>query len=111
MESRQPSGLFPSGMQRPVYREPLPVCLPAIFAGAGLAFLWFLLCGVLAATVRGYLWLTVAASVASWSCAVTLARFGDRGAAAGVAIATALAVAVAFVVMLGRWVFDGLPLW
>jgi hypothetical protein len=81
------------------------------WAGAGLGALWLLLIGLLATTVRGYVYLTLAASVVATLVALVLMRFGDRGAAAGVAVTTGIGLSVAFGVVLQRWVMSGWPLW
>jgi hypothetical protein len=81
------------------------------WAGAGMGALWQLLIGLLASTVRGYVYLTLAASVVATLVALVLMRFGDRGAAAGIAVSTGIGVAVACAVVLQRWVTSGWPLW
>lgn len=111
VESRAPSGLFPSGPPRPTFREPHPVRLGALFAGAGIAAAWLLVFGLLATSVGAYLWLTFAASVVAWGCAFLLVHRGDRGAATGVAIMTAVGVAVAVGVLIEQWIVVGWPLW
>jgi len=111
METRAPSGLFPSRPPRPVFREPHPVRLGAVLAGAGATAAWLLLVGVLATTIRSYVWLTLAAVGAAWAVAVLLLRFGDRGVATGVGIATSFGASVAMGVVLVRWVTVGWPLW
>jgi hypothetical protein len=72
---------------------------------------WLLVFGVLATSAGGYVWLTVAASVVALACAVVLALWGDRGAAAGVALVTGLGLAVAAIVVIQRWATSGWPLW
>jgi len=111
VESRAPSGLFPSGPPRPTFREPHPVRVGALLSGAGLTAAWLLLLGLLATSARGYIWLTLTASVAAWLCALALMRFGDRGVAAGVAITTGMGVAVAAGLVVQRWLTVGWPLW
>jgi hypothetical protein len=111
MESRAPSGLFPAGPQRPVYREAHPVRLGAVMAGAGGAAGWLLLLGLLATSLRSYLWLTILGVATAWVAALALARFGDRGVAAGVAVSTAIGASIGFIVMIERWGTSGWPLW
>ncbi len=82
-----------------------------MFAGAGAAVAWLLILGRLATTVAGYLWLTIIAAVVAWLCALVLMRRGDRGAAAGVAMATGAGVAVAVGVVVYEWTTAGWPLW
>ncbi|GAA5197211.1 hypothetical protein GCM10023322_67940 [Rugosimonospora acidiphila] len=107
--AQRPSGLFPAGRSRPTYREPHPVARAGVAAGAASGALWMLLFGLLAGTVRAYAWLTVGAGVVAWLAAVALARFGDRGAAVGAAISTAVGVGIAGAVVFtqflgGHWV-------
>jgi hypothetical protein len=83
---------------------------PAL-AGAGMGVAWMVLVGLLGGGVRGYFYLTLAASVVATLVALVLMRFGDRGAAAGVAISTGAGLAVAFGLVLQRWVTTGWPLW
>jgi hypothetical protein len=111
LPSRAPSGLFPSGPHRPSFREPHPVRVGPVLAGAGIAALWLLLIGLLARSTGGYVWLTIVASIAAWICALLLARIGDRGAAVGVAIATGLGLAIAVGLVIQRWATTGWPLW
>jgi hypothetical protein len=82
-----------------------------VLAGAGFGAVWLLLIGLLASTARGYFYLTLTASVLATLVALALMRFGDRGAAAGVAISTGVGLAVAFGVVLQRWITAGWPLW
>src|SRR5262249_49880562 len=100
---RGPGGLIPSGPPRPIYREPTPARAGAVAAGAGSAGLWMLLFGLLATTARGYAWLTFGAGAAAWLAALVLARFGDRGVAVGIAISTAIGVAIAGIVVTVQW--------
>ena len=111
METRAPSGLFPSGPPRPVFREAHPVRLGAVVAGAGVAAAWLLLVGLFATTIRSYAWLTLAAGGVAWAVALLLLRFGDRGVATGVGIATSVGASVAVSVVVVRWVAVGWPLW
>lgn len=111
MESRVPSGLFPSGPPRPTYREPHPVRLGAVVVGAGGAAAWLLILGLLATSLRGYLWVTLLASLVAWAGALLLVKYGDRGVAVGVAVATAIGMSIGFVLLIERWTSTGWPLW
>lgn len=111
LSSRTPSGLFPAGSSRPAYREPHPVRPGAVLVGAGVAAAWLLLVGLLATSARSFGWLTLVASGIAWLVALALVRAGDRGAAAGVAIAGGLGLAVAWIVVIIKWVTTGWPLW
>jgi hypothetical protein len=111
VDTRAPSGLFPAGPPRPTFREPHPVRIGPVLAGAAMGGAWQLLVGLLAGTTRGYFYLTLTASVVATLAALVLMRFGDRGAAAGVAISAGAGLAVAFAVVLQRWVTSGWPLW
>ena len=109
--SFRPSGLFPSGPQRPTYREPHPVRLAPVAIGAGVASVWLLLFGLFASSARGYAWLTFFAAAVAWLVATALMRVGDRGVATGVAIAAGFGFAVAWIVVIVRWATTGWPLW
>jgi membrane-bound ClpP family serine protease len=107
-----PSGLFPSGPPRPTYREPNRVRAGAVSVGFGAAALWMLLFGLLGHGLRGYAWWTLLAGGAAWLLAVALARFGDRGVAAGIAVAVGLAGAIAAIAVATRWANTGVwPMW
>ncbi|MFK3981810.1 hypothetical protein ACI2K4_15715 [Micromonospora sp. NPDC050397] len=108
---RAPSGLFPSGPQRPTYREPHPVGGGALASGAGAASAWLLLFGLLGDDLRGYVWWTVLAGVVTWLAALLLVRFGDRGVAVGISLATAVAWSIAAAAVAVRWSGAGWPLW
>ncbi|WP_329106129.1 hypothetical protein OG792_00070 [Micromonospora sp. NBC_01699] len=109
---RTPSGLFPSGLpSRPIYREPHPVRGSALAAGAGSAAAWLLLFGLLGSDLRGYVWWTVLAGVVALTAALLLVRFGDRGAAVGVAMVTAIGWSTAALAVAVRWSTTGWPLW
>jgi len=82
-----------------------------VLAGAAFGAGWLLLIGLLADSARGYFFLTLAASVVATLVALVLMRFGDRGAAAGVAISTGVGLSVACAVVLHQWVTVGWPLW
>lgn len=110
--ARTPSGLFPSGPPRPTYREPHPVRAGALTAGLGAGAAWLLFLGLLGSDLRGYVWWTLMAGLLAWATAWGLARLGDRGVAAGVAITTGIAWAIAAAVIAVRWGTTGdWPLW
>lgn len=107
-----PSGLFPSGPPRPTYREPHPVRGSAVAVGLGAGTLWMLFFGLLGGGLRAYAWWTVIAGAAAWLVALGLARYGDRGVAAGVSIATGAAMCVGVIAVAVRWAVGGdWPLW
>jgi hypothetical protein len=109
---RTPSGLFPSGPPRPTYREPHPVRLGPLATGAGVAAAWLLLFGLLGRDLSGYAWWTALAATVAWLVALVLLRRGDRGAAAGIAMVTAVAVGIAAVAVAVRWAGTAdWPLW
>ncbi len=58
-----------------------------------------------------YIWLSLVAAAVAWAVAVLLLRFGDRGVATGVGLATAFGASVAVAVIVARWVTVGWPLW
>ncbi|MEV0651124.1 hypothetical protein AB0I28_38305 [Phytomonospora sp. NPDC050363] len=84
---------------RPQYRESLRVGPAGIWSGAGVACLWFLITGLLATTLPVYVWVTAVAALVAWLAAFLLARYGDRGAAAGVAAVSGMALGVAGLVV------------
>lgn len=85
--------------QRPRYRETLRVTPGAIWSGAAVACAWFLISGLLATTLSAYVWVTAVAALVAWLAAALLARYGDRGAAAGVAVVTGMALGIAGLVV------------
>lgn len=62
-------------------------------------------------SLRSYLWITIAASVVAWLTALALARFGDRGVAVGIALATSVGLSIAVIVLISQWFSAGWPLW
>jgi hypothetical protein len=76
-----------------------------------MAGMWLLVFGLLASSTASYAWLTLAASLVAWGCGFVLMRFGDRGAAVGVALATGIGLAIAGGVVLENWIVEGWPLW
>jgi hypothetical protein len=69
------------------------------------------LCGFMAHGARAYCWWTFTGGFVAWAAALGLARAGDRGVAAGVAVAAGCGVAVAMTVVLLRWVGGHWILW
>jgi hypothetical protein len=106
-----PSGLFPSGPLRPTYREPHPTRLGEVVLGAAAATLWMALFGLLANSARQYAWATIGAGLVAWAAALVLVRWGMRGIAAGLALATGVAVAIGGVVVLEHWMAGLWLLW
>jgi len=107
-QPRPPASALRPGVPRPIHREPRPARPGPALLGTAAGLLWMLLFGLLAHTPRAYAWWTIAAGAAGWIAAFVLARSGDRGVAAGVAIASGLGVAIAFSVVAvdlfhGRW--------
>ncbi|GLZ82091.1 hypothetical protein Afil01_68980 [Actinorhabdospora filicis] len=85
--------------QRPRYREALRITPGGIWSGAAVACGWFLISGLLATTLSAYVWVTAVAALVAWLAASLLARYGDRGAAAGVAVVTGMALGIAGLVV------------
>ena len=110
VQSAVPSGLFPSGPQRPTFREPHPVRVPAVVVGAVLTFAWQLLVALFATSVRGLLALLLTAVLVAAAVAALLLRFGDRGVAVGVGLAATMGGCIAATVALARWLTLGWPL-
>jgi hypothetical protein len=82
-----------------------------VLVGAAGTAAGLLLFGVLGSSARGYVWLTGMVAAAGWLIALVLARYGDRGVAVGVAITTGIGIAIAFGLVVARWVTTGWPLW
>lgn len=108
---RQPSGLFPSRTNRPTYREPFPATQGAVMSGAGMGALWMLLFALIGRDVQSYCWWSISAALTAWLGAVALARNGDRGVAAGVAMSAGFGLAVAVSVVIVRWNAGHWVLW
>lgn len=96
---------------RPVYREPFPVSGSSVALGMLVAGLWMALTAAQTSSLRAYALVTMIAGVVAWAVAAVLCRFGNRGTAAGVAMASAVGIAVATVVVVVRWASSGWPLW
>jgi hypothetical protein len=82
-----------------------------VLGGAAAAAAWMLVFGLLGTSAGSYAWLTLVASMVAMITAIVLVRMGDRGAAVGVALATALGLAIATSVVIQRWATSGWPLW
>jgi hypothetical protein len=108
---RMTSGLFPSGPPRPIFREPFAVRGGAVALGMVGGGLWMMLFGLLAADAGGYVWITIIAGLVAWLVALLLARMGDRGAAVGVAMSTAVGLSIATIVVVVRWAGGDWLLW
>ncbi|MGC9669101.1 hypothetical protein ACNTMW_21410 [Planosporangium sp. 12N6] len=108
---RLPSGLFPVGPPRPVFREPFPIRGGAVALGMVAGGLWMMLFGLLGSDAGGYAWISIAAGLVAWVVAAVLARMGDRGAAVGLAVSTAVGLAIAMIVVAVRWAAGDWVLW
>jgi hypothetical protein len=103
---------------RPRWREPHPVRIGPVAAGAALSGLWVLLWLLAYAkgadggslTGAGFAWVTLAASTIGAVAAALLARYGDRGAAVGVAAVAGTAAGVTglscelYLLLTGDWI-------
>lgn len=97
---------------RPTYREPHPVRPGAIAVGALATALWLLLTGLLGQDLRGYALATLASGAVAWGVAVILAWLGDRGVAAGIALAMSAGWSIVTVAIATHWAATGSwPLW
>jgi hypothetical protein len=97
---------------RPTLREPYPVRLPAVFAGLTAAGAWLAGFAALAADLAGYAWWMLVAGSAAWIAAMALCRHGDRGVAAGIAVALAIGWSSTILALWVTWVQTGAwPLW
>lgn len=110
VQSAAPSGLFPSDAHRPRFREPHPVRIPAVLVAAAMTFAGQVLVALFATSARSLLALLVTATLIAGAVAGVLLRFGDRGAAVGVALAATMGGCVAAAVALVRWLTVGWPL-
>lgn len=107
-----PSGLFPTGPPRQTYREPHPVRPRALLVGLAAGAGWLLLFALLGSDLASHVWWLVAAGGAAWLVAIGLGRYGDRGAAVGVALAVGAGWTVAGGLVALSWAIDGdWPLW
>ncbi|NUT37232.1 MAG: hypothetical protein HOV79_29610 [Hamadaea sp.] len=97
---------------RPTLREPYPVRLPAVFAGLAGAGAWLAGFGALAQDLAGYAWWTLIAGLAALLAALALSRHGDRGVAAGIGVALAVAWSGVALALAITWAETGVwPLW
>jgi hypothetical protein len=96
---------------RPIYREVLPARPGSVLVGAAAATVWMMLFGFLAHSARAYAWWTIVAGLVAWAVSAVLVRAGDRGVAAGVALASGVGVAIAMSVVLVRWTGGHWLLW
>lgn len=107
-----PSGLFPTGPPRRTYREPHPVRSRAVLLGLAAGAGWLLLFALLGSDLPSRVWWVVGAGAAAWSVAFWLARYGDRGAAVGVALAIGAGWTVVGGSVVVSWAANGdWPLW
>jgi hypothetical protein len=102
---------YPREGERPRFREPHPIRLPAVAAGAGCAVVWYALFGLVWGGAAGYVWLSILAGVSAGAVALLLALRGDRGVATGIALVSGVALAVAGVVLVGFWISGNWLLW
>ena len=72
--------------------------------------MWFLITMLLAVDMTSTLWVILVASVFAAAAAAMLARYGDRGAATGVAAVAGTAVAVVGAVVEGHAFVGGILL-
>lgn len=99
-------------LTRPSYREPHRSTSAGVFGGAVIAILWFVITAFLGTDLPSRLWVMLAASLVATGAAFLLARYGDRGAAAGVAAVSGAAVAVVgLVVELQHLLYETWVLW
>jgi hypothetical protein len=108
---RMPSGLFPSGPPRPIYREPFPIRGGAVALGIVGGGLWMMLFGLLATNAGGYAWISIFAGLVAGGVALLLTRMGDRGAAVGLAMSAAVGLSIAAIVIGVRWAGGDWILW
>jgi hypothetical protein len=66
---------------------------------------------VIGSGARNYAWWTITGGLLAWAASYVLARSGDRGVAAGVAMSAGVGVAVAMAVVLTRWIGGHWLLW
>lgn len=110
-QHQAPSGLFPRGRQRPMFREPFPIGAGRVACGILGGTAWMGLFGLMGGSVRGYAWWTIAAAVLASGVLAILTRFGDRGVAVGAAVACAVGLSIASFVVALRWLGGDWVLW
>lgn len=112
-----PEGPPPRAL-RPRWREPHPVRVGPTAAGSALCALWVLMWLLAYAkgaqdaspSGAGFAWVTLAASTIGAVAAAALARYGDRGAAVGVAAVAGTAAGVTglscelYLLLTGDWI-------
>lgn len=72
---------------------------------------WLVLAALLVHSARAYVWMTIAAGAVAWLVSLVLVRFGDRGVAAGVALASGFGITAAMVLVVVRWIGGQWLLW
>ncbi|HEY7174860.1 MAG TPA: hypothetical protein VH442_08080 [Micromonosporaceae bacterium] len=107
----RPPRLIPPRSHRPIYREPFAARPGAVVIGAAAGALWMLLFGLLGHNVRTYCWWSIGAAIAAWGASAVVARSGDRGVAAGVALSAGVGLAIVASVIISRWAGGHWPLW
>ncbi|MFI5913685.1 hypothetical protein [Dactylosporangium sp. NPDC051541] len=104
--------VFKVSQPRPTYREPLPVRGQSVAIGGAAGAAWMLLFGLIFnGSARSYVWVSLIAGFVAWGAAAILARFGDRGAAVGVAASSGVAVAIAGILVAYRLAGGDWLLW
>ena len=84
----------------------------AVLAGLAAATCWLVLFSLLGSGLASRVWWTVVAGGAAWLSALLLVRYGDRGVAVGVAVATGIGWAIAGGAVAVHWGLTGdWPLW
>ncbi|MFC0533059.1 hypothetical protein [Phytohabitans kaempferiae] len=84
----------------------------ALSAGLGAGAAWMLFLGLLGSDLRSYAWWSLIAGALGWAAALVLAKQGDRGVAAGVALSVGVAWSAAACAVAVRWGTTGdWPLW
>jgi uncharacterized membrane protein len=78
-------------------------------SGAGVAVLWFIVTALLGVDMVSTMWVMLVASAIATAAAFLLARYGDRGAAVGIAAVAGTALAVVGLVvewqaLSGTWI-------
>lgn len=96
---------------RPTYREPHRIQAGGVWLGILVTLFWFLTFAMVAWSARSYAWATIIAAVLALAAAMALNRFGDRGAAVGVAVTSALGLGVAGLIVEIRYLGDDWLLW
>ncbi|MBA3490217.1 MAG: hypothetical protein H0T78_11900 [Longispora sp.] len=85
--------------------------MPAVAVGAAGGSIWYVLFGLLWGSAAGYSWLTILAGVVAVVVALTLCVRGDRGAAVGIALASAFSVSATGLVVIVHWLHGNWLLW